>query len=132
MNCVCVFCKKKTAYEVRISDWSSDVCSSDLLGSGSSAQPFKTVTDYDNWIKRSDGLVTLFDQAIANMREGMAAGVVQPRVLMLKVLPQLDAIIKAKPEDTDFWGPITRMPADFSDAEKQRLTEAYRDRKSVG
>src|SRR3546814_17275853 len=28
------FCKQKTAYEMRISDWSSDVCSSDLL------QPF--------------------------------------------------------------------------------------------
>src|SRR3546814_2536135 len=30
--CVCVFfvCKQKTAYEMRISDWSSDVCSSDL------------------------------------------------------------------------------------------------------
>src|SRR3546814_13300964 len=33
--CVCyfiffLFCKRKTAYEVRISDWSSDVCSSDL------------------------------------------------------------------------------------------------------
>src|SRR3546814_6642885 len=27
------FCKQKTAYEMRISDWSSDVCSSDL-GSG--------------------------------------------------------------------------------------------------
>src|SRR3546814_1222705 len=28
---VCVFlCKQKTAYEMRISDWSSDVCSSDL------------------------------------------------------------------------------------------------------
>src|SRR3546814_16748923 len=25
-----LFCKQKTAYEVRISDWSSDVCSSDL------------------------------------------------------------------------------------------------------
>src|SRR3546814_4520456 len=25
------FCKQKTAYELRISDWSSDVCSSDLL-----------------------------------------------------------------------------------------------------
>src|SRR3546814_8129834 len=24
------FCKQKTAYELRISDWSSDVCSSDL------------------------------------------------------------------------------------------------------
>src|SRR3546814_18087561 len=27
---VCCFCKQKTAYEMRISDWSSDVCSSDL------------------------------------------------------------------------------------------------------
>src|SRR3546814_7655270 len=26
------FCKQKTAYEMRISDWSSDVCSSDLPG----------------------------------------------------------------------------------------------------
>src|SRR3546814_4250967 len=35
MSCVCCFCllfffKQKTAYEMRISDWSSDVCSSDL------------------------------------------------------------------------------------------------------
>src|SRR3546814_2326112 len=30
--CICVvfFFKQKTAYEMRISDWSSDVCSSDL------------------------------------------------------------------------------------------------------
>src|SRR3546814_2608155 len=27
---VCFFVKQKTAYEMRISDWSSDVCSSDL------------------------------------------------------------------------------------------------------
>src|SRR3546814_19067342 len=29
--CVLSFLKQKTAYEMRISDWSSDVCSSDLL-----------------------------------------------------------------------------------------------------
>src|SRR3546814_4067104 len=35
MLCFCVFFfKQKTAYEVRISDWSSDVCSSDLRGVG--------------------------------------------------------------------------------------------------
>src|SRR3546814_1785332 len=28
--CFFCFCKQKTAYEMRISDWSSDVCSSDL------------------------------------------------------------------------------------------------------
>src|SRR3546814_8271381 len=27
----CLFFKQKTAYELRISDWSSDVCSSDLV-----------------------------------------------------------------------------------------------------
>src|SRR3546814_6747110 len=30
----CFFFKQKTAYEMRISDWSSDVCSSDLATSG--------------------------------------------------------------------------------------------------
>src|SRR3546814_1311538 len=32
IGCVFFFCKQKTAYERRISDWSSDVCSSDLAG----------------------------------------------------------------------------------------------------
>src|SRR3546814_5873700 len=31
---LCFFFKQKTAYEMRISDWSSDVCSSDLNGGG--------------------------------------------------------------------------------------------------
>src|SRR3546814_850660 len=31
MDCIVFFFKQKTAYEMRISDWSSDVCSSDLL-----------------------------------------------------------------------------------------------------
>src|SRR3546814_3555121 len=30
--CLLFFFKQKTAYELRISDWSSDVCSSDLRG----------------------------------------------------------------------------------------------------
>src|SRR3546814_4452897 len=33
------FFKQKTAYEMRISDWSSDVCSSDLLRAHARAQP---------------------------------------------------------------------------------------------
>src|SRR3546814_7093300 len=38
---MCFFCfKQKTAYEMRISDWSSDVCSSDLIGDAAIAIPF--------------------------------------------------------------------------------------------
>src|SRR3546814_6161219 len=32
MKSLFLFFKQKTAYEMRISDWSSDVCSSDLIG----------------------------------------------------------------------------------------------------
>jgi len=97
------------------------------LGSGTGAQPFKTVEDYDNWLARGYKLPQLFDTAIGNMRAGIKAGVVQPKALMVKVIPQLDALIKDKPEDTLFWGPIKQMPAEFSAADKQRLTAAYRD-----
>src|SRR3546814_1469008 len=39
------FFKQKTAYEMRISDWSSDVCSSDLLSLGIFVSCLSTITD---------------------------------------------------------------------------------------
>jgi uncharacterized protein (DUF885 family) len=96
------------------------------LGSGTSAQPFATVKDYDNWLARAHQAPGLFAQMEANMREGVKIGMVQPKVLMVKVLPQLDALIKDKPEDTLFWQPVANMPKTFSDADRKRLTDQYR------
>ena len=95
------------------------------LGSGQGIQPFKTVKDYDDFLKRMDGFQAWTDQAIANMREGMAKGYTQPKILMERTLPQLDAQIVAKPEESLFWGPIRNMPADFPAAERERLGAAY-------
>src|SRR3546814_8072358 len=39
--CCFFFFKQKTAYEMRISDWSSDVCSSDLDRSTRTEQPLR-------------------------------------------------------------------------------------------
>src|SRR3546814_4296334 len=44
-SCLFFFFKQKTAYEMRISDWSSDVCSSDLPATG--ALSFKTAPDFE-------------------------------------------------------------------------------------
>ena len=96
------------------------------LGSGTNAQPFVTVTDYENWLKRLDGFVVFMDQAIVNMREGVAKGVVQPRPIMEKVLPQLDGMIVAKAEDSAFFAPVSRFPDTVPVAERERLTVAYR------
>lgn len=98
-----------------------------MLGSGQVAQPFKTVKDYENWLARAGRIPVLIDTDIANMREGIRAGVVQPKVVMEKVLPQMDAILAGKAEDSQFWGPIKAMPAEFSAEDRQRLTEAYRE-----
>lgn len=96
------------------------------LGSGTNAQPFKTVKDYDDWRARGSKLAPIFDQSIHNMREGMRTGVVQPKVLMQKVLPQFDALIADQAGKTLFWGPIKSMPASFSEADKARLTAEYK------
>src|SRR3546814_3080472 len=43
-NELLLFFKRKTAYEMRISDWSSDVCSSDLDTSTPTTRPFSLRT----------------------------------------------------------------------------------------
>ena len=60
-----------------------------VLGSGASAQPFRNTGDYEKFLKRAAAFVTWSNSAIAAMREGMRRGVVQPRALMLKTVPQL-------------------------------------------
>jgi uncharacterized protein (DUF885 family) len=96
------------------------------LGSGNGMQPFKTVQDYDAWLKRLDGFVAWTDQAIVNMKQGIERGYTLPRILAERTLPQLQAHVVAKPEDSIYWGPIRNMPTDFPAAERERLTQAYR------
>ena len=98
-----------------------------VLGSGQTAQPFNTAEDYDNWIKRSTGIVEHVDLSIARMREGVEAGVVQPRILMEKALPQLGAQVVDSAEQSAFWQPIQNMPEEFSAEDRDRLTNAYRE-----
>lgn len=97
-----------------------------MLGAGTGAQPFRSVSDYDNWLARASQIPALFDQAIANMREGVAQGLLQPRVLIEKTIPQLDALIKDDPEQTIFWKPIENLPEGFAEADRNRLRDAYR------
>ncbi len=97
------------------------------LGSGTSVHPFKTIKDYDDWLSRIDGFFVYVDQAIANMQEGVRQGVVQPRILMTKALPQIESQIVDSAEDSGFWAPIENMPNEFSNEERERLTVAFKD-----
>jgi len=96
------------------------------LGSGTSLHPFKTVRHYDDWLARIDDFVVYNDQAIENMQEGMRQGVVQPRILMARVLPQLESQIVDRAEDSAFYAPINNMPEEFSDDDRDRLAAAFK------
>jgi uncharacterized protein (DUF885 family) len=96
-----------------------------VIGSGTGLHPFKSVTDYDNFLKRIDRFPVWVDTAIANMRKGMEVDIVQPKVVVERTLPQLDAMIVAEPKQSLFFQPILQMPQNFSDSNRARLTAAY-------
>ena len=98
-----------------------------VLGSGVGMQPFKTVRDYDTFLARIRAFASWADLAIGRSREGMTKGFTQPRPVLLRLLPQLEAQVVARPEDSTFWGPVTRMPESFSQDDRKRLTRAYRE-----
>jgi uncharacterized protein (DUF885 family) len=95
------------------------------LGTGTGAQPFRTVRDYDNWLARVGRFPVWADSAIANFRAGAKAAVVLPKVLVMRVLPQLQAQAAAEGSRSLFYGPIAHLPASFSEADRTRLTAAY-------
>lgn len=95
------------------------------LASGASSQPFKTVADYDNWLKRLDAYTTWLASAKVRMEEGMKTGHVLPKSLVLKVTPQLKDMTEHDLDKHLFFSPIKNIPESFSDVDTDRLTEAY-------
>ena len=95
-----------------------------LLGSGAGNQPFKTVKDYDDFLKRMWVFPAWTDTAIANMREGMGKGWVLPKALVVKILPQLKAML-VPAEQSTFYGAYKLMPDSFPAAEKMRIKVGF-------
>ena len=97
------------------------------MGSGTGTQPFKTVKDYYNWLKRLDAFTDWADTAVANFNKGIAIGMVLPKTLVLKMIPQLEAQTIADESKNIFYGPIKMMPSSFSGKEKKDITIAYQN-----
>jgi uncharacterized protein (DUF885 family) len=95
------------------------------MASGKSQHPFKTERDFRNFISRAQGFSLWVDTAIANMKEGVAKGIVQPKVLMQRVLAQLEPLMADDPAKNILFGPLQMIPADLAAAERDRLTADY-------
>jgi uncharacterized protein (DUF885 family) len=62
---------------------------------------------------------------MVDMRQGIAQGVVMPKALIQRVLPQLENVGSDNLETSTYMGPVKKFPSSFSAADKERLTAAY-------
>ncbi len=95
------------------------------MGSGSGNQPFNNFQDHEKWLKRLSVLPHWVDTAIFNMRKGLATNYVLPRSLVLKIIPQLKAVVVNNRAASIFYGPIKNLPDSFSADQKKWLYAAY-------
>ena len=97
-----------------------------MVADGKGALPLATLKHYDNLLRRLVQLTPWIDQAMVNMREGIKAGVVLPKSLIVSALPQYRDLATTDIEKNPFYAGIKTLPASFSEAEKARITKAYR------
>lgn len=84
--------------------------------------PFKTVKHYEDWIARLDGFDTYMDQTLALMRQGIAEGLVHPRIIMERLPAQIKTQI-TDPVDSAFYRPFKERPAAIDEATFSRLKQ---------
>ena len=96
------------------------------LASGTGAHLFRTAQDYDEFLARMDGFVAWSEQVINNLRAGISKGVVLPKVVVERTLPQIEALANVEdPRQTIFWRPLLNFPAGLSVEDRKRLRVTY-------
>ena len=95
------------------------------LASAEGAQPFKTISDYNNWLVRLDGYMKWLKDAEIKMKEGMSDGYVLPKSLISKVIPQIKALTNSDLKNNLFYSPINNFPSDFDKETKSKLDKIY-------
>lgn len=95
------------------------------MASGASLHPFTSAQDFRNFISRADGFRRWVDTAIANMRIGITQGIVQPRILMQRTLPQYEPLMIDDAEKNILFAPLKMLPANVPAAEEEQLRADY-------
>jgi uncharacterized protein (DUF885 family) len=85
------------------------------------AQPARTVDDYEDIIDRIKGIDGLIGQTIVLLGKGLEAGITQPKTPLRDVPDQVRALIVDDPLKGPLLEPFTRMPGDISAPEQERL-----------
>jgi uncharacterized protein (DUF885 family) len=92
-----------------------------------SRYPFNSVQDYERAIRRMEGFANWMDQAISKMREGIAHGVTQPKIVVENLIAQVTPLADTAIDESDFLGPVLNMPESIAETDRARIASSYRD-----
>ena len=95
------------------------------FASGKGSAPFKTLLDYENNLKRNVGYAGAYDRIIARLRDGMAQGIVLPKLTVRNMIEQFDNLLKEGVEGSTFYAPVTMFPDAVAASDRARLRVAY-------
>ncbi|MFT3911987.1 MAG: DUF885 domain-containing protein [Ferruginibacter sp.] len=96
------------------------------MGSGSGHQPFKNLKNYDDWLQRGNAFAAWTDSAIVYFKKGMEKNYVLPKAIVIKMIPQMKAMITDSVEKSLFYQPLLSMPTSIPEQEHERLKTAYK------
>ena len=86
--------------------------------------PLNSVKDYDDYLSRLHQVPRMLEQVTGNMRQGMKDGLMPPRYLLEKVVPQTQEIANTAADSSPFAKPVKKFPAGISEADQKRLRSA--------
>ncbi len=96
------------------------------------SMPTRTVKDYENIIARLNAVPAYVDQNIALLDEAIRRGLVQPRVVVERVLQQIAAQVGQDADHSALLNAFRRFPSAIPESGRQRLlaeaTAAYGER----
>lgn len=87
----------------------------------SSNLAMQDVEDYEDYLARMREIPRYFEENIDNMRRGVTAGFVLPKIVIDGVLPTVQAQVKERPADSSFYDAFEEMSTRVSAAEQDRL-----------
>ncbi len=83
--------------------------------------PFRSVKDYDDYIARLHAFPRQIEQVIANMAKGMDVGLVRSRIVVEKMVPQVEGLIVEDPDKSPLYEPLSRFPDDIGEGDRARI-----------
>ena len=86
-----------------------------------SLTPFNNQKDYENYLARLRQLPKVFDQVMANARQGMQDHLMPPKYLLEQVVPQCEQVANNVGATNPFALPVEKFPASINKSQQDKM-----------